>query len=365
MSPEEAYWIWLAQVQGLSHKRIEELLERFGSPQEVYRAGWERWASVVGVQLADRMRALRAQEAAEGLARTARDKGCQLITRAHPAYPETLRRMPDGPYLLYAQGDLSLLGRTAVAVVGSRSVTQYGRRAAAYFGAGLAAAGVCVVSGLARGVDSIAQQAALDAGGKVIAVLGTGLDRCYPPENQELQGRIAREGLLLSEHGFGAWAKPWHFPVRNRLLAGLSRAVLVVEASENSGSLITAGYAVDYDRELFAVPGSIFSPSSRGCNQLLRFSARPALELADLLSALDLPAVPQASGAQPRLPEGLSGEALALCTQLRGEDLSFDELVECTGLSPGKLNSLLTMLEMQGIIVKTPGRIYGLNGSFK
>lgn len=363
MTREEGCLYWLTLVKGLGHKRIEKLLDVFGSAGAAFDAGEKEWEAAVGPALAAEMGAQHDPKKLNENYRRLRAMGVELVTRAHPQYPSLLLQTEDAPFALYAKGDLSLLEAPAAAVVGSRNCTRYGERAARYFSEGLVRGGAAVVSGLARGVDSIAQTAALDAGGKCIAVLGTGIDVCYPRENAALQQRIAKEGLLLTEHAPGTQPQAWHFPARNRIMAGLSRAVLVVEADENSGSLITAGCAVDYDRELFVVPGPIFSPGSRGSNLLLQTCALPALAPQDVLTAMGLHARPPApEEAAPALPKDVTPEEERVLKALLREELSFDELVDMLGFAPGKLNSLLTTLEMREIISKSPGRRYSLSG---
>jgi len=251
--------------------------------------------------------------------------------------------VPDPPPVLWARGDLGVLEQTSVAIVGSRGASQYARTVARTLAAGLAEAGVVVTSGLARGVDGAAHAGCLDAGGRTIAVLGTGVDRIYPAEHKALSARIAASGLLLSELAPGTPPLPRHFPRRNRLISGLSRAVVVVEASEKSGSLITARMALEQGREVMAVPGSVLYGRNRGAHGLIKDGAMPVEDAADILDALGIPGrAPRPGGASP---PGLVEQAL----EHGGPDgMDFDSLAAATRLDAEALLAALTALELDG-----------------
>ena len=271
------------------------------------------------------------------------------VLRRHEL-PPLLRAIHDPPAELHLRGavDPCLLTGPAVAVVGARACSSYGRQVARALGRDLAAAGVVVVSGLARGIDGEAHRGALEANGATVAVLGCGIDRDYPPAHADLARRIVESGLLVSEYPPGVEPAPWRFPARNRIIAGLSVATVIVEARERSGALITADFALEEGREVFAVPGEIVSALSRGTNGLLKVGATPMTETADVLSALGLEA--------PASPPPKLGDAAAqLLLALRQGAASADELVGATGLEAGAIAAALAELELAGLAAEGDG----------
>jgi DNA processing protein len=275
--------------------------------------------------------------------------GIRYVGRSEPAFPELLRAIHDPPPGLYVRGDggLELLGRPCVAIVGARACSGYGRAVARTVAQELAAAGVVVVSGLARGVDGEAHRGALAAGGPTVAVLGCGIDRDYPAAHAELARRIRESGAVVSEYGPGVEPAPWRFPARNRIIAGLSAATVVVEARERSGALITADFALEEGRDVLAVPGEITSSLSAGTNALLRLGASPLLGAADVLALLGIdPSPPSAA------PEGNPAAVLA---RLSEGPAGADELVRGTGLAAGAVAAALTELELEGRVTEEGG----------
>jgi DNA processing protein len=252
--------------------------------------------------------------------------------------------------VLWVRGgaDLSLLSKPAVGIVGARACSSYGRSVGRSLARELAAAGLVVVSGLARGIDSEAHRGALDARGETVAVLGCGIDRDYPAAHRELAARICERGLVISEYGPGIEPAPWRFPARNRIIAGLCAATIVVEARERSGALITADFALEDGREVMAVPGEITSPLSSGTNALLRLGATPVTSVADVLEAFGI--MPQVMTA--REPEGLAAIVLP---QLRETPASIDELSRLTGIAPGEVAAALIELELDGRVSEADG----------
>lgn len=285
--------------------------------------------------------------------------GIRLVTAFDAEYPRLLAEIPDPPFVLFAVGALERLRSPAVAVVGSRAATRYGREVAARIAQGLSSVGVAVVSGFARGVDTAAHEAALSAGGGTIAVLGCGLDVDYPRENGALKQEISRRGLLLSEFPPGTEPRPQNFPVRNRIIAGLASGVVVVEASRRSGSLITARLAADSGRDVFAVPGSVFSETSVGTHELLRDGAILCRGVEDVLAELfPTIAAPSVSLAVPPDPPGdLSAEARRLFELLRSEEpASAEELAERSELPAAVVLAALFELEGAGVAAESDGR---------
>jgi DNA processing protein len=283
----------------------------------------------------------------EGLAR----RGLRWLARGDPAFPSRLRSIHDPPSGLFIRGDasLDLLARPSVAVVGARACSAYGSAVAGALGRELAAAGVVVVSGLARGIDAAAHRGALETGATV-AVLGCGIDRDYPRAHAALAAQIAATGLIVSEYAPGVEPAPWRFPARNRICAGLALASVVVEARERSGALITADLALDEGREVLAVPGEITSQLSKGTNALLRLGATPVTCAADVLEAIAIAPSPR-----PEPPE-LSGPAGRVRATVADAPATADELVRRTGLSAGQLAAALSELELLGLVAQAEGR---------
>jgi DNA processing protein len=270
------------------------------------------------------------------------------VERASPEFPSLLRELHDPPSRLYVRGSVALLAQRAVAVVGARSCSSYGAQVSRTIGRELGAAGVVVVSGLARGVDAEAHRGALEAGGQTVAVLGCGIDRDYPRRHSELASRIVVDGAIVSEYPPGTEPAPWRFPARNRIVAGLCLATVVVEARARSGALITADFALELGREVFAVPGEITAGLSAGTNELLRQGAAPLLAVADVLEPLGLE--PRARKA-PSLT-GLADHVLRL---LADEPQEADRLTRASGRASGEVGAALVELELAGLIASADG----------
>lgn len=296
--------------------------------------------------------------------------GIQLLPFNAADFPPQLADLSDAPALLLLRGRRELLAEPQLAVVGSRQPTAAGRRIARELAAQLAASGLVITSGLARGIDTAAHEGALAAGGGTIAVCGTGLDQCYPPENQALHERIARQGLLLSEFPRGAPAARHHFPRRNRIISGLARGTLVVEAAAGSGSLITARKALEQGREVFAVPGSPLNPLAAGCLELLTEGAHLVRTAHDVITHVRVPIeknpginllsdqelMPAESAAGPA--RRLDKDYEMLLDALGFEPASIDDLVDRTGLSPGSVASMMLILELEGRVETRPGALF-------
>jgi DNA processing protein len=280
--------------------------------------------------------------------------GAKLLARTDAAYPPQLAALPDAPPLLHALGDIALLRQPQFAIVGSRHPTAAGARIAREIARDLAAAGFVITSGLALGIDAAAHEAALAAGGSTIAVCGNGLDRCYPAANRELFERIARQGLLVSEFPPGTPPRAENFPRRNRIISGLARGVVVVEAASISGSLITARLAGAQGREVFAVPGSPLNPLAAGCLELIRQGAQLARNAADILPEIGITIEQETRDPQARL----DAEYDRLLGALGFEPATVDDLVERTGLPAGSIASMMLILELEGRVQARPGALY-------
>lgn len=348
----------LYAVSGMTEARLRRLLEHFRSPEAIFSASADELLKVKRVdrQLARALGSYqRSRELAALLAR-AEELGVKVLSCLDDGYPQNLRDMPQMPPVLFVRGELKPTDRLAVAVVGTRSPSYYGRQVAEQLGRELARAGVTVVSGMARGIDTAAHRGALAAGGRTIAVAGCGIDQCYPPENRRLCEEIVRQGAVVSEFPLGVGPLALNFPRRNRVVSALSRAVVAVEAGERSGVLNTVAWAFEQGRDVYAVPGRITDAKSVGTNRLLCQGARVLTGAGDILSDLGI-AVRQRPGEQV---EATDEEAPVL--ELIGNDpVHIDELCEALGLSISRLLGLLLRLELKGGVRQLPGKYFVRN----
>jgi len=349
-------YVALALVPGIGRVRLEVLLGACESPAAVFAAPARHLAGLPGMGRAAAT-AIHATDPASGervIARTERAGG-HVLAPDDPRFPPALREIPDAPTLLFAAGDLARLRRPAVAIVGSRSHTRYGGEACRHFAGGLARAGLVVVSGMARGIDALAHGAALDAGGGTVGILGNGLGVVYPAANRALYERVLRDGCLLTEHPPGERPHAGSFPRRNRMISGLARVTVVVEARERSGALITADCALTQGHDVLAVPGPITSPASVGCNRLIQLGAKPALGLRDVLEeyGIRLPRVASAA-----LPNDLSPEERGVLDLLAGGEEHVDALAARLGRPAAETLAVLTSLEIRGLVGQAPGKLF-------
>ena len=366
MLQEEAwYWLALSRVPGIGPRRFFRLLEAFGSAGEAWTASPALLAGVIGRKLAREFLAYRRRVNVEEEWEKLKTKNIKYVLYPEEKYPPLLKRIPDPPPVLYYTGDFQNEDQWAVAVVGSRSATPGGLEIARELAAGLAAQGITVVSGLARGIDTAAHRGAQeDGGGRTIAVLGSGLDRLYPRENQELAREISRRGAVCSEFPPGTEPLPGNFPVRNRIISGLSLGVVVVEAAADSGSLITAGHALEQGREVFAVPGPVNRKANQGSNRLIKQGAALVEGVADILSALNLPfpageetAATTETGDKPE-PAGLTTAEARIWQLLADGPCHIDLLVRESGLPASEVGAALAILEMKGLVLAVATKTY-------
>ncbi len=356
MDPK-AFWVGLSIVPGIGPAKFRRLVDALGSPEAVWKArpghlaeaGTDRRTVESLVVTRNRIDLEREMEKLLRL-------DVQVVTLEDDAYPHPLQTIADPPPILYIRGQILPSDDLAVAIVGTRKPTVYGRQSAELFSKGLAENGVTVVSGLARGIDTFAHRAALDAGGRTLAVLGSGLDIIYPGENRKLAAEIVEQGALVSEFPLGTKPDGVNFPRRNRIISGLSLASLIVEAGETSGALITAEFALEQGREVFAVPGNIFSPASRGPNRLISEGAKPICGMEDLLEELNLESAVQQSAARCAIPESDSEAQVYRC--LSHEPLHIDEVRRVVCLPISVVSSALTMLELKGLARQVGGMNY-------
>ncbi len=347
-----AAWLRLTLTRGVGLETQRRLLSVFGLPEHIFAAAGTAVRAAVGERAA---RALAAFDGDEQVARTlawASQPGNHLITLADAAYPQALLEIADPPTLLYVKGRPELLNTRALAIVGARNATAQGASNAEQFARELSRGGLTIVSGLALGCDAAAHTGALDGIGSTVAVVGTGADRIYPPRNQDLARRIAEHGAIVSEFPLGTPALRDNFPRRNRIISGLARGVLVVEAAARSGTLITARLAGEQGREVFAIPGSIHSPLSKGCHQLIRQGAKLVDDARDILSELQPAPPPETAVETP------TGDGSPLLDAMGFDPVGIDVLSQHTGLTADTLSAMLLSLELENRVALLPDGRY-------
>jgi DNA processing protein len=344
-----AYWIGFNRVRGIGPARLRALLDAFGTIDAAWLApeGALREVGLDRRSIAGLVEARRSLDLQAELAKIQR-AGVRVLTWGESDYPELLLTISDPPPVLFLRGDLRPEDAWAVAMVGTRTASVYGREAARTLATDLVRAGVTIVSGLARGIDAQAHRAALDAGGRTIAVLGSGLDIIYPWEHRRLAEEIVARGALVSEYALGTKPEASNFPPRNRIISGLSRGVIVVEAGDRSGALITADFAAEQGRDVFAVPGSIFQRGSRGTNQLIRDGAQPVLSANDVLEFLNMTDVSEHVEARMLLPTDAT-EAVLL-EQLSDDPAHVDDVGRAADLPIATVSSTLALMELKGLV---------------
>jgi DNA processing protein len=346
---ERAYWIGFNLVKGIGAVRFQSLLDRFGDAESAWNATTEELSQAgLSEKIIERFCDLKSTLDLEKYWDFIQNQGIRVLTWKDAEYPSHLKEIEQPPPVLYVRGDITLEDNWAVAIVGTRQVTAYGRQVTEELASALVHNGVTVISGLARGVDAVAHNAALKAGGRTFAVLGSGVDKIYPPEHRQMAEKILAQGALISDYAPGTPPESTNFPPRNRIISGLSMAVVVVEAGETSGALITADFAVEQGREVFAVPGNILAPQSKGCNRLIANGARPMLKAEDVLEALDLSRNIERREVRKAVPSDATEAALLELLNL--EPLHVDDIRAQSGLPIEKITSALTMMELKGMV---------------
>ena len=355
----------LNMIEGVGPIRVRQLLEQFGDATAILKASRTQLAAVRGI----------GEETAEAISKWESDVplaaelkriaefGCHIVNQNDPEYPDLLRQIYDPPIVLYVKGTLTAKDKNAVAMVGSRMTTHYGIEVARKLAYQLAYVGVTVVSGGARGIDTSAHQGALTAKGRTIAVLGTGINLVFPAENAELYERIAANGAIITQFPFNRPADRQSFPIRNRIVAGMTLGTVVVEANLTSGALITANFAVEYGRQVFAVPGRIDSPRSKGCHELIKKGAKLCEGAEDILSEFEYlfppsnrPPAPNETGVLPAIE--LSENEQKAYEALAEEETSIDEVIRKSGLPSSAVSVALLSLEMKRMIRQLPGKLF-------
>lgn len=359
---EYAPWLALARVKGLGCASFKRVADHFVDPRRAFSASERELAEVPGLDRA----------AIEGLLTFSEwdevrkeihqisESGVRILSFTDSNYPARLRMIPDPPPFLYCKGEIREGDEKAVAVVGARSASEYGMRVTRDLCQGLSLLGFTVVSGMARGIDGEAHETALGVGGRTVAVLGSGADVIYPPEHEGLYRKICEGGAILSELPMGTPPFSFNFPSRNRLISGLSLGVVVVEATEKSGSLITAGLALEQGREVFAVPGEAGASRSRGTHRLIRQGAKLVESVEDIVEEIAPQLLARAGIAKKNppliLPSNMSLEAKKIFELVLGSPLQIDEVIQTSGFSPAKVSEILLELEIKGLLRQLPGK---------
>ena len=354
---DKSYWVGFNLIKGIGAVRMQALVNHFGDLELAWRAAPAELAQAgLGLKLIERVVQARQQIDLEKLWGKIEAQGIKILTWTDEAYPQRLKEVDQPTPVFYILGEYLPDDVFAVAVVGTRRVTAYGRQITEELAAFLAANGITVISGLARGVDGIAHQTALKAGGRTIGVLGSGVDKIYPPEHRALAEKMIERGAIISDYAPGTPPDASNFPPRNRIVSGLSLAVVVVEAGETSGALITAEFAAEQGREVFAVPGSILAPQSKGTNKLIQRGALPLLSVEDLMQALDLTRMGEQKAARKIIP---ADETEArLMNVLGNEPLHVDEIRNQAELPIEKVSATLALMELKGMVRQVGGMNY-------
>jgi DNA processing protein len=356
------YWLALSLTPGVGSILIKRLLDRFKTPEAVFRAPVKELLSVEGLgeKAAGEIRKGPSEKKVEKELNFLKELGGTILTFKEEGYPKRLKDIYDPPPLLYVRGALKKEDELAVAIVGSRKTSPYGRWITEKISQELVRHGVTIVSGMARGIDSAAHKGAISQGGRTIAVLGCGVDVIYPSENRNLFHQIINQGAILSEFPMGSRPEGGHFPRRNRIISGLSIGVVVVQASAESGSLITASYALEQGREVFAVPGNVGSEGSRGTNRLIKEGAKLVEMSEDILEEI----LPQWKRGREIIQEveppwkDLNKEEMTLYQLLGETPIHIDVIIRESRFDPGRASSLLLDLELKGLISQWPGKCF-------
>lgn len=352
-------FLTLWNTPGVGPYRLRNLLDRFQTATAVYKASVRELVEVGGIDQA--MAAIIKQQRDPSFAETqlkmAEKLQVSIITFYDELYPPLLRKISDPPMILFCKGNLDRLALDGIAIVGTRRPTEYGRIVAAKFARELAMKGLNILSGLARGIDTIAHNETIVAGGSTIAVLGSGIDQIYPYENKRLAQKICERGVLVSEHPIGTKPDAPHFPRRNRIIAGMSLATLIIEAGEDSGALITADQALEYNREVMAVPGNITNPQSAGCNRLIQQGAKLIRNVEDILEEISIPTITEKTELQAKLPLfDLTEEEQRILSLLSQEPQHIDVIAMHFGKPVAETLAILLTLELKNLVYQIAGK---------
>lgn len=354
---DKKYWVGFNLIKGIGAVRMQGLVAYFGDLESAWKAAPAEFAEAgLGGKVIERVLQARENIDLGKVWDKIQKEGIKILTWQDETYPQRLKEIDQSPPVLYIRGEYLPDDLFSVAIVGTRRVTPYGRQITEELSAFLAANGMTVISGLARGVDAVAHQSTLKAGGRTIAVLGSGVDKIYPPEHRALAEQMMERGALISDYAPGTPPDASNFPPRNRIISGLSLAVVVVEAGETSGALITAEFAAEQGREVFAVPGSILAPQSKGTNKLIQNGALPLLSVTDLMQTLDITRVGEHKAARKIMPS--DAIEAKLLTVLTNEPMQIDEIQNHTELPIEKVSASLALMELKGMVRQVGGMNY-------
>lgn len=360
MKDSQLFWIGFNHVKGIGPVRLRRLRSFFGDLETAWNAAPAALAEAgLGQKLRERLIHARAALDLEKIRDDYQRRGIRVLTWEDDEYPRHLVEIDGSPPVLYLRGSILPEDHWAVAVVGTRRMTPYGRQVTQELVGAIARYGLTVVSGLARGVDSVAHREVLRRGGRTLAILGCGVDQVYPPENRRLASEIQKQGALISDYPPATAPEAMHFPARNRIIAGLSQVIVVIEAGERSGALITASFGADQGKEVFAVPGNIHAPQSRGANRLIQIGAKPMLQSSDVLAALELSTLLTNKSARKLLPAN-EIEA-ALLEVVSRQPLHIDQICSQAALNVQDVSAALTMMELKGYVRNIGNMRYVLN----
>ena len=359
---EKVYWIWLSMVPGIGARRFKYLLELYGSPLDLWHASDNEIISAtakLGKNVVQNIIRYRQERYLRRAAKLLEFPGVRIVTLMDKEYPWMLKQIYDPPALLYCKGNYMDFSRPAISIVGSRNPTSYGRQMAEKLAFQLASAGVIIISGLARGIDTMAHLGALKAKGTTIGVIGSGIDVVYPPENKKVFSRMELEGTIISEYPPGTKPLSGNFPARNRIISGLSHGVLVVEAGYRSGALITVDFALEQGREVYAIPGNINRPQSAGTNDILKQGAKLVTCVEDILEDLNIQTQQSSMENEGSIkPVQLDIFETQVYNALEEGEKHLAELANDTKMDIAKLNAVLTMLEIKGMVRQLPGKMF-------
>jgi len=361
MTSDLRYWVALSVLPDIGPVLSKKLLSLFKTPEGVFGAGIDDLLSLegIGIHRAKKIKEFSHWDIVDKQVKVSKNKGMNIVNLNDPSYPEMLREIEDAPIVLYMKGDTTLQDKYAIAIVGSRKPSAYGTSVAESIAGDLASMGFTIVSGMARGIDSLSHKGALRAGGRTIAVLGSGPDVPYPLENKGLMDKIADSGCVMSEFPPGTPPDRENFPRRNRIISGLSIGLLVIEATSDSGSLITAGYALEQGREVFAIPGNITSATSKGTNELIKKGAVLTRKADDIVEEL-APVLKGFIRSIEKLKIEVTDKEKNLCNFLSGEPKHIDIISRESGMPTSKVLELLLGLELKGVIRQTSGNRFHL-----
>lgn len=368
MNVDLEYWVWLSAMYKISPKQKHQLIEYFGDAKSVWNASEKELKEVpfASKTLIEQLSDIKTRNHVDNIMKTIQKENIRVIKLYDENYPVCLKNIYDPPILIYVKGS-TMKDEKSIAVVGSRNATKYGCAISKDISYKLSKCGITIVSGMARGIDTKAHAGALEAGGRTIAVLGCGVDIIYPKENERLMDRIVSQGAVISEYIPGTVPMPFNFPARNRLISGISEGVVVIEASEKSGSLITASYALEQGKEVFAVPGNINSRFSTGTNMLIRDGAKVVIDIVDILEELNISVdfhnfevCEYKNSESINLLDDMDETEKRIVQCLKSGLMHIDLIARRCEMDVYKLNSVILLMEVKGILEQLPGKIYQL-----